>query len=43
VLKAVAAGQPVRWSDVAVDESAAAVRLRREMETELRARERHAA
>jgi hypothetical protein len=33
----------VRWSDVAVDESAAAVRLRREMETELRARERHAA
>jgi len=43
LLKAVAAGQPVRWSDVAVDESAAAVRLRREMETELRARERHAA
>jgi len=43
VLKAVAAGQPVRWSDVAVDESAAAVRLRREMETEFRARERHAA
>jgi predicted homoserine dehydrogenase-like protein len=43
VLKPVAAGQPVRWSDVAVDESAAAVRLRREMETEFRDRERHAA
>src|SRR3970282_2186318 len=43
VLKPVAAGQPVRWSDIAVDESVAAVRLRREMETEFRARERHAA
>jgi predicted homoserine dehydrogenase-like protein len=43
VLKPVAAGQPVRWSDAAVDESVAAVRLRREMETEFRARERHAA
>ena len=43
LLKPVAAGQPLRWSDVAVDESMTAVRLRREMETEFRARERHAA
>ncbi len=28
----VAAGQPVRWQDVAIDESAHAVRVRREME-----------
>jgi predicted homoserine dehydrogenase-like protein len=32
VLHAVAAGQPVRWKDVAIDESAQAVRLRREMD-----------
>ena len=32
VLRPVAAGQPVRWIDVAVDESSPAVRLRREME-----------
>jgi predicted homoserine dehydrogenase-like protein len=32
VLKPVAAGQPVRWSDVAVDANVGAVRLRREME-----------
>ncbi len=32
VLKPVAAGQPVRWSDVAVDGNVSAVRLRREME-----------
>jgi predicted homoserine dehydrogenase-like protein len=32
VLKPVAAGQPVRWSDVAVDGNVNAVRLRREME-----------
>ena len=32
VLQPVAAGQPVRWVDVAVDESSHAVRLRREME-----------
>jgi predicted homoserine dehydrogenase-like protein len=32
VLRPVAAGQPVRWTDVAVDESSSAVRLRREME-----------
>lgn len=43
LLKPVAAGQPLRWSDVAVDESVTAVRLRREMETQFRARERHAA
>jgi predicted homoserine dehydrogenase-like protein len=43
LLKPVAAGQPLRWSDVAVDESVTAVRLRREMEAEFRARERHAA
>jgi predicted homoserine dehydrogenase-like protein len=43
VLKPVAAGQPVRWSDVAVDGEAAAVKLRREMEAACRAEERHAA
>ena len=32
VLRPVAAGQPVRWTDVAVDENSSAVRLRREME-----------
>jgi len=32
VLKPIAAGQPVRWSDVAVDANVSAVRLRREME-----------
>jgi predicted homoserine dehydrogenase-like protein len=32
VLHPVAAGQPVKWSDVAVDADSAAVRLRREME-----------
>jgi predicted homoserine dehydrogenase-like protein len=32
VLKPVAAGAPVRWSDVAVDPNVSAVRLRREME-----------
>jgi predicted homoserine dehydrogenase-like protein len=32
VLKPVAAGQPVRWSDVAVDGNVSAVKLRREME-----------
>jgi predicted homoserine dehydrogenase-like protein len=32
VLKPVAAGQPLRWSDVAVDAQNPAVRLRREME-----------
>jgi len=43
VLKPVAAGQPVRWSDVAVDADAVAVKVRREMETACRAPERHAA
>jgi predicted homoserine dehydrogenase-like protein len=32
VVKAVPAGEPVRWSDVVVDESSSAVRVRREME-----------
>jgi predicted homoserine dehydrogenase-like protein len=32
LLKPVAAGQPVRWSDVAVDETGLAVKTRREME-----------
>jgi predicted homoserine dehydrogenase-like protein len=39
----VAAGEPLRWSDVAVDASNPAVRLRREMEDAARARNRHAA
>jgi predicted homoserine dehydrogenase-like protein len=43
LLKPVAAGQPLRWSDVAVDENVAAVRLRREMESLSRTSERHAA
>ena len=33
LLKPVAAGQPLRWSDVAFDASSTAVRLRREMES----------
>jgi predicted homoserine dehydrogenase-like protein len=32
VLRSVATGQPVRWADVAVDESSYAVKVRREME-----------
>ena len=32
MLKPVAAGEPLRWSDVACDANAAAVKLRREME-----------
>ena len=32
VLRPVAAGQPLRWSDVAFDSSSTAVKLRREME-----------
>ena len=43
LLRPVAAGQPVRWTDVAVDENVSAVRLRREMEAGFRASERHAA
>jgi predicted homoserine dehydrogenase-like protein len=33
VLRPVAAGQPVRWSDVAFDANSTAVRVRREMES----------
>jgi predicted homoserine dehydrogenase-like protein len=43
VLKPVAAGQPVRWSDVAVDANVSAVRLRREMERDFGAAARDAA
>src|SRR5919109_2390730 len=43
LLRPVAAGQPVRWSDVAVDANATAVRVRREMETSFRERLRPAA
>jgi predicted homoserine dehydrogenase-like protein len=32
VLRPVMAGQPLRWTDVAVDESSHAVKIRREME-----------
>ena len=35
LLRPVAAGQPLRWSDVAFDASAPAVKLRREMESSL--------
>ena len=37
VLNSVRAGAPVLWSDVAVDPSSDAVRLRREMEASFRA------
>jgi predicted homoserine dehydrogenase-like protein len=43
VLRPVAAGQPLRWSDVAVDANSTAVRVRREMETSFRERLRSAA
>ena len=43
VLKPVAAGQALRWPDVAIDENVTAVRLRREMDTLFRSSERHAA
>ena len=43
VLKPVAAGQPVRWSDVAADPNQAAVRVRREMEAAFREPQRNAA
>jgi len=43
LLKPVAAGQALRWSDVAIDENVTAVRLRREMDTLFRSNERHAA
>jgi predicted homoserine dehydrogenase-like protein len=38
VLKPVAAGQPVKWSDVAFDANNTAVRVRREMESAMGAR-----
>src|SRR5918992_2380592 len=38
LLRPVAAGQPLRWSDVAFDERSAAVRVRREMERSFAAR-----
>ncbi|MGE0875651.1 MAG: NAD(P)H-dependent oxidoreductase [Burkholderiales bacterium] len=43
MLKAVAAGQAVRWSDVAVDSGLAAVKLRQEMEATFGTRTREAA
>jgi predicted homoserine dehydrogenase-like protein len=43
LLNAVAAGEPLKWSDVAVDSSSAAVKLRREMEAMSRAPRRDAA
>jgi predicted homoserine dehydrogenase-like protein len=43
LLKPVAAGQVVKWSDVAVDANAPAVRFRREMEALFRAPTRNAA
>jgi len=41
--RALAAGEPLRWSDVTVDAGNPAVRLRREMEDLFRKTERHAA
>lgn len=43
VLRPVPAGQPVKWSDVAVDGNSTAVRIRREMERLFGERERSAA
>jgi predicted homoserine dehydrogenase-like protein len=43
VLRPIAAGQPVRWSDVAVDANSTAVRVRREMEKMFGERARNAA
>jgi predicted homoserine dehydrogenase-like protein len=43
LLRAVNAGQPVRWSDVAYDANSTAVRLRREMEQTFGERVRNAA
>src|SRR5438270_4887043 len=43
MLRPISAGQPVRWTDVAVDANTTAVRLRREMETSFRERLRPAA
>ena len=43
MLKAVAAGEVVRWSDVAFDANVAAVKLRLEMETTFGSKARQAA
>ncbi|HMA88338.1 MAG TPA: SAF domain-containing protein [Burkholderiales bacterium] len=43
VVRPVAAGQPLKWSDVAVDANNTAVKFRREMETQFRAPQRDAA
>ncbi len=43
LLKPVAAGQPLKWSDVAVDANSTAVRIRREMESMFRTPQRDAA
>ena len=43
MLKPVASGQPVRWSDVAFDANVTAVKLRREMEAAFGAKARQAA
>jgi predicted homoserine dehydrogenase-like protein len=43
LVKPVAAGDPVKWTDVAYDANATAVKLRREMETLFRAPQRDAA
>ena len=43
LLKPLGAGQPLKWSDVAVDANATAVRIRREMESLFRAPQRDAA
>jgi predicted homoserine dehydrogenase-like protein len=43
VLRPVAAGQPLKWSDVAVDANNAAIRLRREMEAQFGTPQRDAA
>jgi predicted homoserine dehydrogenase-like protein len=40
LVRPVAAGQPVKWTDVAVDENATAVRVRREMEQLMGEKER---
>ncbi len=43
LLKPVGAGQPLKWSDVAVDANSTAVRIRREMESMFRTPQRDAA
>jgi predicted homoserine dehydrogenase-like protein len=43
LLRDIAAGQPLSWRDVAVDETSQAVRIRREMEASFAAGQRQAA